>query len=158
MEVSVIDNLMYGGREIYVLEINGKRTTVYRSTGTGGRTAKGQLVPFLYLNEGRGIDAVRYSPGYIFKAFYYNGGEKEHAKRLELYNIDDVLESIEKCLETYEPCNKDLYDLVFKEFEGKTITDRQEVYDAIFEMCKGINKRLEDSLKETEPFDWYIKE
>jgi len=101
MDIKVLYSVHYFERDLFVIEINGKRTMVYRGSGlNGGR--KGRILPFMFLNTRRTIRGPIL--GYIFKEFYYEGQFINHHKEPEYFNgVPQILEEIEKTLERQQP-------------------------------------------------------
>lgn len=95
MKIKILDSFIIGKRDVFVIEIDGLATNIYRSTGTGGISSKGDILPFTHFNEGRGLDGVRYVPCYFFKYFLYKGKEIHHGKTFYEYpGVMDLLENL----------------------------------------------------------------
>ena len=84
MKYEIILSVPYVGREIYLLKIEDKFLMVYKSSGLAGHDSKGTVLPFLYVDDGKGFEAL----GWIVKAYMYGGqGRRYYSK--ELYTFPD---------------------------------------------------------------------
>jgi len=94
MNINILYGTHYFGKDLFVLEIDGKSTMVYRASGiTGGR--KGRIVPFMFLNEENKTFGMK--KGDTIKSFLYDGKVVEHNKKLNNYpNLDNILKEIEE--------------------------------------------------------------
>lgn len=148
MIVKVIDSILYAERELYVLDIDGKRTMVYKSSGLSGTGHGGEYIPFMYLCEGQGLDRIRYSPGYIYKEFYYDGKYLSHRKELDRYvGVVEFLDTLDNITKTHKPTE----DLFYKVTDGVT---QDKIHDIIWDLSLDINNRIRDNVEGYRPFDW----
>jgi hypothetical protein len=94
MEINIIYGTHYFDRELFILEIDKKRTMVYRTSGnTGGR--KGRILPFMFLNEEQSSDGLVI--GHINKDFLYDGKIITHNKKIEKFpGLKEKLNLIEE--------------------------------------------------------------
>jgi hypothetical protein len=154
MKINILDSFILGGRDVFVIGIDGLATTIYRSTGTGGISSKGDILPFTHFNEGRGFDAVRYAPCYFFKYFLYKGKEIHHGKTFYEYPyVMDNLKEIDSQLPTKIEDSEDLYDILKQEVEKNRLS-LSDVHEEIFNLATTLNKRMEDAKSGMKPYDW----
>jgi len=67
----------YIGRTLFILEIQGKYLSVYRSSGYSGTGHEGQILPFSSLSSRQTISTCL---GYIYKEMFYDGRWTSHYK------------------------------------------------------------------------------
>ena len=142
-KIEVVYSIEYFQRDLFLIKINNKLTTVYRSSGLNpGR--EGRFLPFLFLNiEIRGFSS--YQLGYIFKEFYFDNRIIPHYKQPQNLNdkITDLLIHIENELSDIRPENSNFS------------------MDDIKEIAVSINKDIEEHGFKLDDqsnwFDWNIK-
>ena len=118
----------YMGRQLYLLEYQGKCIKCYKSSGLSGTGHKGQVLPFSGLNDSM---SKYVTPGYIYKEMYYGGVWVNHRKNppIEIIQfLGNATKDIEDLPESYT-------------FEG---------IEGFLEHVKGINQRLNLNM---EPYD-----
>lgn len=138
MKFKILYQREYFERELYLLEINGKYTKVYKSSGLNNGE-KGRIIPFTTLMD----HEPRFSEirdgiviGYIWKEYFYNGYYKVHSKKFsEITNT--FLKKIEKKLENInlEKNNDDIKN--------------------IMTIAKKINIEMTELTNGKKIFDWY---
>ena len=128
----------YFDRELFLLEIDGKHTYVYRGSGLNGGSV-GAVLPFSTLmdRKPRGLSEIigGLVPGYIFKEFYYKGW-RSHGKNMEQFpNTLPFLRHLEETLPGIsEPKDQD--------------------FENVIEIAKEFNTKTEKLIGDMEPFDW----
>jgi len=134
-EIDILYSTHYFERDLFVLNIDGKTTMVYRSSGlNGGR--KGRILPFMYLNTHTSFSSP--SMGYIFKEFLFDKKYQSHKKQpnrfpgLEklLVEIEEKISFEQPIIEDIEPTNKNIEKIAInvnsdlkKILENKTFFD-----------------------------------
>ena len=105
IKYKVIHSVYYFERELFLLEVDGRYTMVYKSSGlNGGR--KGRIIPFFYLlsDKPRFGDARNgINTGYIWKEFYFNRRIETHRKQPETFGkgVELFLLKLEKELSNF---------------------------------------------------------
>ena len=139
VDFKILDQMHYYQRELYVLEIDGKVTFVYRGSGLNSG-AVGRVLPFAYIKTSppRGFSDM--GIGWIAKEFFYKGAYTSHYKNLSGYEqeIQDFIKQLEDELPDPQPDES---------FDSEYIDNNfvRNISDRIKSVCG------EDS----EPFDWY---
>ena len=132
----------YVGRVLFLIlhKPTNKILSLYKSSGYSGTGHKGELIPFLFLNERVSIRGEVL--GYISKEMLYNG----------------------RYLEPFKAMNEDIIQFLnpIKEFvrdfrDERTIEELNHFMDKEFtiEYVKEINTELRDIIKEYKLFDYY---
>jgi hypothetical protein len=138
----------YFGRDLFVLEIEGKVTQVYRSSGmNGGR--KGSIIPFweLFDRPPRFNEVLRgIRPGWISKEFLYGESVVNHYKELFVFG-----ESVERMLLEMEDYLKEVSVPVSEELINQDILLDTE---GMILLCQDINEEMKTAKNGMEEMDW----
>lgn len=146
MKVEVLYHVSYFERELFLLDINGSYTMVYKGSGLN-KGRKGRVLPFCWLKD----ELPRFSearegiiPGYIFKEFFYRGYWKSHRKNLSNFHdsVQNFVEYLEEFLFDYDISTS-------KSFQS------DEDFNNILSIAKEINKDMKELIKGKEVFDWF---
>lgn len=143
MKIDILYHAHYFERDLFLLNIDGAYTMVYRSSGlNGGRV--GRVIPYNWLKD----SPVRFSdarevvvPGYIFKEFFYRGFYKTHGKRLDDFpdEISEFVLKLEELLGKYDASDSEIF----------------EDFEQVMDFAKKINSDMREKIKEMKVFDWY---
>ena len=114
---------------------------VYRSSGLNAGRA-GRFLPFGMLSAPERATISSATPGYIFKAFFFDHQWRNHRKEPGKFGpgIAEFLLEIEEFLEDKYP------DVVNYDYI--------KTYKDILPIAKAINVELEKAIKGLSPFDW----
>ena len=152
IQYKVIYSTYYFERELFIIEIDGRYTMVYKSSGlNGGR--KGRIIPFFYLLSGKprfGDIRKGINTGYIWKEFYLNKRRKTHHKKPETFGkgIELFLLKLEKELSDFNvpKIEQDMKDI------GKYAKEFNDIAQKYMKILE-----LKPILK-TNWFDWGVLE
>ena len=125
----------YIGRVLFLIlhKPTSKVLSLYRSSGYSGSNHKGELIPFLFLNERVSIRGEVL--GYIYKQMFYTGYYIEHYKDINR-DIIQFLNPIKEFVQEFR--------------DGRTIEELNHFMDKEFtiEYVRGINTELRKIIKE----------
>lgn len=139
MDIKVLYSTHYYGRDIFLLDINGFWTTVYRSSGLSGTGHGGNIIPFLWLNT---RESIRTPVGYIFKEFAFNQKFITHDKSFYEYGkVEDFLEHLK---------NNVLNSYTLEQFDFSTAPSKDEITNRAIE----INNEIKQLIQNKTIFDW----
>ena len=132
----------YVGRVLFLIlhKPTNKILSLYRSSGYSGTGHKGEILPFMFLNE---KFSIRGEPlGYIYKQMLYNGYYIEHYKDIS----KDIIQFLNP-----------IKEFVQKFRDERTIEELNLFMDKEFtiEYVRGINTELRKIIKEYKLFDYY---
>ena len=140
-EYKIVYQQNYVGRVLFLIlhKPTNKILSLYKSSGYSRTNHKGELIPFLFLNE---RVSIREPLGYIYKQMLYNGYYIDHYKEL----TEDVIQFLNPIKEFVQEFR-----------DEKTIEELNEFMDKKFtiEYVKEINTELRDIIKEYKLFDYY---
>ena len=146
MEENVEYNILYQhnyvGRVLFLIlhKPTSKVLSLYRSSGYSGSNHKGELIPFLFLNERVSIRGE--ALGYIYKQMLYKGCYINHYKDIPK-DVIQFLNPIKEFVQEFR--------------DERTIEELNHFMDKEFtiEYVKGINTELRDIIKKYKLFDYY---
>ena len=132
----------YIGRVLFLIlhKDSSKILPLYRSSGYSGTGHKGEILPFMYLNE---TLSIRGEPlGYIYKQMFYTGYYINHYKDIPK-DIIQFLNPIKEFIQEFR--------------DERTIEELNHFMDKEFtiEYVKEINTELRKIIKEYKLFDYY---
>jgi hypothetical protein len=132
----------YVGRVLFLIlhKPTNKILSLFRSSGLSGTGHKGEILPFMFLNERVSIRGEVL--GYIFKQMLYKGYYLEHYKEITK-DIIQFLNPIKEFVQDFR--------------DERTIEELNHFMDKEFtiEYVKEINTELRDIIKEYKLFDYY---
>jgi hypothetical protein len=104
MEIKVLDSIEYIGRDLFVLEVNGKYLNVYRSSGLSGTGHGGEILPFSRLKETESMSFRDNVPGYIYKEMFFGGYWTNHYKDVWMFpRVGEFMEILKSFLKEIKP-------------------------------------------------------
>ena len=132
----------YIGRVLFLIlhKYTGKVLSLYKSSGYSGSNHKGEILPFMFLNE---RVSIRGEPlGYIYKQMLYNGYYINHYKDIPK-DIIQFLNPIKEFIQEFR--------------DERTIEEINLFMDEEFtiEYVKEINTELRGIIKDYKLFDYY---
>ena len=132
----------YVGRVLFLIlhKPANRILSLYKSSGYSGTGHKGEILPFIFLNE---RVSIRGEPlGYIYKQMLYNGYYIEHYKDINR-DIIQFLNPIKEFIQEFR--------------DERTIEEINLFMDEEFtiEYVRGINTELRKIIKEYKLFDYY---
>ena len=139
MKIECLYAKSYIERELYLLLIEGKETSVYASSGLNvGR--KGRILPFAGLNTENHFSSP--TLGYIYKEWYFNGIYHSHKKQPQSYGqgVAKALLEIEEFLLPFKPPYIPCANI--------------KTYAQLLSIATEINKEMEELSAPFKPFDW----
>ena len=141
-EYKILYKQNYIGRVLFLIlhKTTNRILSLYLSSGHSGTGHKGELLPFMFLNE---RFSIRGEPlGYIYKQMFYTGYYINHYKDIPK-DIIQFLNPIKEFIQEFR--------------DERTIEEINLFMDEEFtiEYVKGINTELRDIIKEYKLFDYY---
>ena len=132
----------YIGRFLFLIlhKPTSKILSLYKSSGYSGTNHKGEILPFMFLNE---RVSIRGEPlGYIYKQMLYKGYYINHYKDIPK-DIIQFLNPIKEFIQEFR--------------DERTIEELNHFMDKEFtiEYVRGINTELRKIIKEYKLFDYY---
>ena len=132
----------YVGRFLFLIlhKHTNKILPLYKSSGYSGSNHKGEILPFMFLNE---RVSLRDEPlGYIYKQMLYNGYYINHYKDMP----KDIIQFLNPIKEFIQEVR-----------DERTIEELNLFMDKEFtiEYVRGINTELRNIIKEYKLFDYY---
>ena len=132
----------YVGRVLFLIlhKPTHKILSLYKSSGLSGSGHKGEILPFMFLNE---KVSIRDEPlGYIYKQMLYNGYYINHYKDIPK-DIIQFLNPIKEFIQEFR--------------DERTIEELNHFMDKEFtiEYVREINNELRDIIKKYKLFDYY---
>lgn len=137
MYYKILYSHKYVERDLFVIDVDGKQTKVYRSSGFSGTGHGGMIFPFTKLKETLRRGLADYEIGYIYKTMLLGGREWYCGKNPPEF-CDNMLNTLRNTLPILEESGEEYFkDIdVFKEY------------------VKQVNDTMDSYIKE--PFDWGV--
>lgn len=141
MFIKILYKTEYFGRILYALNINGKFTLVYKSSGLSGTSPSGRILPFMFLNTENRFSGPML--GYIFKEMKYDNMYITHRKRMEDFmGLEDKMDTIKQFL------------IDNNEYEAPDVSPDMEDFEEYKTFVTEINVNLYKAIENYKEFDF----